>query len=77
MEQIPNWKHLSRELNVDAEVISTLEGYSDFSPTIRLFDYLEVKQPDLTIHQLKQALSDIRRNDVSRLLTTKGKQWIY
>ena len=69
MRLISNWKHLSRELKVDADVISSLEHYSDFSPTIRLF---EVTQPDLTIQQLKQALLDIRRNDLVSLLTTKG-----
>ena len=74
MEQIPNWKHLSRELNVDEADISALEGYNDISPTIRLFEYLEVTDPELTIQQLKQALSDIGRNDVLLLLTTKGKQ---
>ena len=74
MEQIPNWKHLSRELNVNAAVISSLLEYSDFSPTIRLFEYLEATHPELTIQQLKQALSVIERNDVLRLLTTKGKQ---
>ena len=72
MRLIANWKHLSLELKVDANVITHLEQYSDLSPTIRLFDYLEVTQPDLTIQQLKQALSEIKRNDLVRLLTTKG-----
>ena len=71
MRLISNWKHLSRELKVDAHVIKSLEQYGDFSPTIRLFEYLEVTQPDLTIQQLKQALLDIRRNDLVSLLTTK------
>jgi len=73
MRLISNWKHLSRELKVDVNVIKSLEQYSDFSPTIRLFEYLEVTQPDLTIQQLKQALIDIRRNDLVSLLTIKGK----
>ena len=73
MRLISNWKHLSWELKVDANVIKSLGQYSDFSPTIRLFEYLEVTQPDLTIQQLKQALIDIRRNDLVSLLTTKGK----
>ena len=72
MRLISNWKYLSWELKVDANVIKSLEQYSDFSPTIRLFEYLEVTQPDLTIQQLKQALLDIRRNDLVSLLTTKG-----
>jgi len=72
MRLISNWKHLSWELKVDGNVIKSLEQYSDFSPTIRLFEYLEVTQPDLTIQQIKQALLDIRRNDLVSLLTTKG-----
>jgi len=72
MRLIQNWKHLSWELKVDANVIKSLGQYSDFSPTIRLFEYLEATQPDLTIQQLKQALTDIRRNDLVSLLTTKG-----
>ena len=72
MRLIPNWKHFSWELKVDANVITRLEQYSDFSPTIRLFEYLEVTQPDLTIQQLKQALLEIKRNDLVKLLTTEG-----
>ena len=69
-----NWSFLGRNVTSDFRyVIKSLEQYSDFSPTIRLFEYLEVTQPDLTIQQLKQALIDIRRNDLVSLLTTKGK----
>lgn len=69
---IPNWKHFACELKVDEDVIARLEHYSDFSPTIRLFEHLEVTQPDLVIKSLKQALLEIRRNDLFSLLTTKG-----
>ena len=69
MRLIPNWKHLSRELEVDAEAITGLEQYTDISPTIRLFDYLEITRPELNIQQLKEALLEIRRNDLFTLLT--------
>ena len=72
MRLIPNWKQLARELNVDEDVIKTLEQYKDQSPTIRLFEYLKVTQPQLTIQQLRNAMLDIRRNDLFSLLTTKG-----
>ena len=72
MRLIPNWKHLSRELKIDAEVITVLEQYTDISPTIRLFEYLEITRPELTIQQLKQVLSEIGRNDLFSLLTSKG-----
>ena len=57
---------------VDQDVITRLQRYGDFSPTIRLFEYLEVKQPDMDIQQLKKALLEIKRNDLFSLLTTKG-----
>ena len=72
MRLIPNWKHFSHELKVDVNVINRLEQYADFSPTIRLFEYLETAQPNLSIQQLKQAFLDIRRNDLFSLLTTTG-----
>ena len=72
MRLIPNWKHFSNELKVDVNVINRLEQYADFSPTIRLFEYLETAQPNLSIQQLKQAFLDIRRNDLFSLLTRTG-----
>ena len=72
MRLIPNWKQLARELNVDEDVIKKLEQYKEQSPTIRLFEYLEVTQPQLTIQQLRKAMLDIRRNDLCRLLSTNG-----
>ena len=72
MRLIRNWKHLASKLGVDVDVIRRLEQYTDFSPTIRLFEFLEATQPDLTIKELKQALLEIRRNDLFSLLATKG-----
>ena len=75
MRLIPNWKDLAWELKVDDDVTKRLELYSDFSPTIRLFEYLGVTQPELTIQELRNALFEIRRNDLFSLLTTKGNQF--
>lgn len=74
---IANWKHLCRVLEVDPKVVSSLEHYTDFSPTIRLFEHLKVVKPDLSIQHLKQALSDIGRNDLVSLLTCKGKVYMF
>ena len=68
MKAVKNWKHFSWELEVDASVIETLKWYGDFSPTIRVFDHLEAAQPDLTVSEVKNALSDIGREDLSLLL---------
>ena len=69
---IRNWKQLARELDVDEDFIKTVEEYRDQSPTIQLFQYLEVTQPQLTIQQLGNAMLDIQRNDLFSLLTTEG-----
>ena len=74
MRLISNWKNLAWEMKVDEKVIKQLEQHSDFSPTIRLFEHLEVTQPDLGIEQLRNAMFEIRRNDLFNLLTTEGKR---
>ena len=74
MRIISNWKNLAWEMKVDEKVIKQLEEYSDFSPTIRLFEHLEVTQPDLDIEHLRNALHEIGRNDLFNLLTTKGNR---
>ena len=59
-------------LHVDLNVIRRLGQYSDFSPTILLFDFLATSNPDLTIKKLKDILREIGRNDLVYLLTAKG-----
>ena len=59
-------------LDVDSDVITRLRKYGDFSPTIRLFDYLTASNPDLTIKELKDILFEIGRNDLISLLITRG-----
>ena len=56
------------------DVIKRLEQYGDFSPTFRLFDFLESWKPDLTIKELKETMLEIGRNDLLNLLTTEGNQ---
>ena len=70
----PNWMHLSRELNVDIGVIEELSPYTESSPTIKLFKYLKKHNRPDTIQQLKQALLDMRRDDLCSLLESKGNE---
>ena len=69
MRLIPTWKHWASELKVDNDVIKRLEQDRDHSPTIRLFEHLGVTQPQLSIQVLRNAMLDIRRNDLFSLLT--------
>ena len=69
---IHNWRRLALKLNVDLDVIRRLGQYGDFSPTIRLFDFLAASNPDLTIKKLKDILREIGRNDLVSLLIAKG-----
>ena len=72
MRVMRNWRHLASILDVDSDVITRLRKYGDFSPTIRLFDYLTASNPDLTIKELKDILFKIGRNDLISLLITRG-----
>ena len=76
MRLIHNWKHLASTLEVEVDVIKRLEQYGDFSPTFRLFDFLESWKPDLTIKELKETMLEIGRNDLLNLLTTEGNKKI-
>ena len=76
MRLINNWKHLASTLEVEVDVIKRLEQYGDFSPTFRLFDFLESWKPDLTIKELKETMLEIGRNDLLNLLTTEGNKKI-
>ena len=58
------------QLNVYEDVIKKLD--EEQSPTIRLFEYLEVTQPQLTIQQLSWAMRAIQRMDVLVLFREKG-----
>ncbi len=70
---VKNWRHFSLQLNVDLSVIETLKWYGNFSPTIRVFEHLEVVRPDLTVLEVKKALVDIGRQDLKdRLDEAKG-----
>ena len=69
---IHNWRRLALILQVDLNVIRRLGQYSDFSPTIRLFDFLATANPDLMIKELKEILREIGRNDLVYLLVAKG-----
>ena len=68
MKAVKNWRHFSSQLQVDVNVIKRLKWYGDFSPTIRVFEHLEIVKPDLTIFQVKNALLEIGRKDMSNLL---------
>ncbi|PFX26581.1 Kinesin light chain [Stylophora pistillata] len=72
MRLIPNWRRLASKLKVDSDDIRRLEQYHHFSPTIRLFEYLEQNQPDLTMRHLKDAFLEIKRNDLFGSLTTEA-----
>ncbi|KAJ7347650.1 hypothetical protein OS493_039770 [Desmophyllum pertusum] len=68
MKAVKNWRHFSSQLKVDVNVIERLKWYGDFSPTIRVFEHLEIVKPDLTIFQVKTGLFEIGRKDMSNLL---------
>ena len=73
-KNIKNWELFAFALDVPADVIRTCKLYSEYSPTIRLFKYLEITKPDMTVGDVRAALTqnpDRARNDLDRML--KGR----
>ena len=65
---IKYWKHLAYELKVPPIISRQFELYSAHSPSIKLFEYLQVKKPELTVRDLKEAFGKIYRNDLVKML---------
>ncbi|XP_028516905.1 uncharacterized protein LOC110245882 [Exaiptasia diaphana] len=73
-KNIENWEHFAFALGVPPVTIRTCKLYSECSPTIRLFKYLEVIKPDMTVGDLRAALTrnlERARFDLDRMLEDK------
>ena len=73
MKFLRNWSHLADKLGVPHDVVKRLEYYTDYSPTIRMFDYLLATRPKFTIGQLQQALQKIHKTDIIDLIKNSGE----
>ena len=63
------WRHLAYDLGVPSNVSRQFEMcYTGLSPSVQLFQYLLVKNPKLTVGELKEALKRDHRNDIVKLL---------
>ena len=76
LKVISYWLHLAYELKIPADVYRRFEGYTDFSPTIRMFDYLQATRPKLTVGDLNAALTRIYRMDLIKLVSKSGEHEI-
>ncbi|XP_028516902.1 uncharacterized protein LOC114575695 [Exaiptasia diaphana] len=70
-KDIKNWELFAFGLDVPADVIRICKLYSEYSPTIRLFQYLSLTHPNMTVSDLKAVLTRNKqraRFDLYRLL---------
>ncbi|EDO44217.1 predicted protein [Nematostella vectensis] len=72
---INNWRHLAYYFKIDANILTSFELCAETSPTVDLFETLNVSHPDLTVKQLKDALRRIHRNDIICLLEKYSENW--
>jgi len=63
-----NWSSLALKLGVPRKTLKQFERRSTQSPTNRLFEYLEVTHPQMTLKILKDALGLMNRKDLLTIL---------
>ena len=69
---IGNWKHLGQEMEVGTRDIRRLEWCSEYSPTVRLFEFLSYTPPEVSFQRLRMKLLEVKRTDRFSWLITAG-----
>ena len=69
--RVPCWRDLAELLAIPPEAYEHCGTFSATSPTEDLFVFLSATKPQLTIEEIKEALKEIHRLDVARLLDRK------
>lgn len=70
-----NWKELGDAFGVPRSESQNFGDSVDENPTDKLFEYLKVKQPHLTIGEVKQHLKDPKMKDVLNVISKSNKGW--
>lgn len=65
---LANWKFLGANLGVPRKILKQFERSSVQSPTNRLFEYLAVTRPQITLKTLMEALVLVNRNDLIKFI---------
>lgn len=69
--RVPCWRDLAELLAIPPEAYEHCGTFSATSPTEDLFVFLSATKPQLTIEEIKDALKEIHRLDVTHLLDRK------
>ena len=62
------WLHLAEEFRVSEEVVIRCQHNPENSPSKNLLEFQERRNPDFSVQTFKDALRDIARNDVVKML---------
>lgn len=68
---IKNWEHLActEQINAPLEIRLKCKLNSENSCTMTLFDVLVIEQENKTVKDMIDALTNMRRNDVKKIIT--------
>jgi hypothetical protein len=67
------WSQFAFVLNVPDETVIQCSLHSEYSPTIKLFEFLQVEQPELSVTELEDALRSIERSDILQVILNQSK----
>ena len=65
---LADWKFLGAKLGVPRKILKQFERSSVQSPTNRLFEYLAVTRPQITLKTLMEVLLLMNRNDLIQFI---------
>ena len=69
---VQHWKHLAAEFRVPEDVETRCQTNPQSSPSKHMFEFLEARNPNYSVKDLKEGLSVISRNDLVKKVELCG-----
>ena len=66
------WVHLAAEFRVPEDVVTKFQTNPQSSPSKHMFEFLEARNPNYSVKDLKEGLSVISRNDLVKKVELRG-----
>ncbi|XP_031558097.1 uncharacterized protein LOC116294606, partial [Actinia tenebrosa] len=62
------WLHFAEQMKIEKDVICQCRLYSEYSPTVKLFEFLKATRPELSVKELTSALEEMKRIDIQLMV---------
>ena len=69
---VRHWVHLAAEFRVSEDVVTKCQSNPQSSPSKHMFEFLEARNPNYSVKDLKEELSVISRNDLAKKVELSG-----